>query len=134
MDFVVDGRSLGELIKARKRDIVSFLVADFPEGETARGIRRLLLQESADLPNNRRSLYVCPECGDPGCGAVTIEVIDVVDSFRWQRFGYENTYENDVDFSPFEDIGPFAFEKGCYQLALNTALEKLKSLGRQSES
>jgi len=134
LDFVVDGSSLGELIKARKHDLVSFLVAGFAESETARGVRRLLLQEPADLPNNRRSLYVCPECGDLGCGAVTVEVIDAGDSFRWQRFGYENTYEDKVDFSSFEDVGPFAFEKSSCELELNTALEKLKSLGARGES
>jgi len=134
LDFVVDGRSLGELIKARKRDIVSFLIADFAESETARGVRRLLLQEPADLPNNRRSLYICPECGDLGCGAVTVEVIDTGDSFRWQRFGYENTWEDKLDFSCFENVGPFAFEKSSYQLELNMALEKLKSLDSRSES
>jgi hypothetical protein len=56
-------------------------------------VDRLLLTSEADFPNERRSLFVCAECGDLGCGAVTLSVTRVGGKVVWSDFGYENTYE-----------------------------------------
>ncbi|MGB7763409.1 MAG: hypothetical protein WBL33_00140, partial [Candidatus Acidiferrales bacterium] len=126
LDFVIDGCSVGELIGAKKRDQITFLATGFLEVNYA--LRRLLLQEPADLPRNRRSIYVCPECGDIGCGAVTVEVLDAGDAILWRNFGYENNWEEGVNLSGLEHIGPFAFEKERYREAFTEALEKLNEL------
>jgi hypothetical protein len=63
LDFEVDGICLS----TKFGDMVSCLgwaVSDWND----KAVRRLLLEEPADFENNRRSLYVCPECGDLGCG------------------------------------------------------------------
>jgi hypothetical protein len=68
LDFVIDGQSLWEAL--RKPDMVSVLCVEYAEDETANAISRLLLSQKADLPDGRRSFFVCSECGDLGCGAI----------------------------------------------------------------
>jgi hypothetical protein len=70
LDFVVDGQSLWEAL-AKRHDMVSVLCVEYAEKDTANAISRLLLSEKADFPNGRRSFFVCSECGDLGCGAIT---------------------------------------------------------------
>lgn len=94
----------------------------FEPEENVKAVRRLLLEEPADLPNNRRTLYVCPECGDIGCGAVSLVVERAGDKVVWRDFGYENNYEDVVRTEGYEDVGPFAFDPADYAAALKKAL------------
>src|SRR5688572_10905102 len=92
LDFVVDGEPLSKRIAG---DLASCLGWFRPE-ENAMAIRRLLLEQPADLPNNRRSIYVCPECGDLGCGAVSVVVELAGDLVIWRDFGFQCDYEDEV--------------------------------------
>src|SRR5690242_13676983 len=73
LDLLVNSVSLWQRL-GKSRDMVSVLCADFVESETLKAVNRLLLKSEADLPGDRRSLFVCAECGDLGCGAITISV------------------------------------------------------------
>src|SRR5579883_2027141 len=95
LDLVVGRISLWERL-GKPHDMVSVLCADFVPSETLNAVDRLLLKSEADLPNGRRSLFVCSECGDLGCGVITISVERAVDTMVWSDFGYENNYENQV--------------------------------------
>lgn len=117
LDFIVDGRPLSESVG----DQVSCLGWFVPE-ENARAARRLLLEEPADLPNNRRTLYVCPECGDLGCGAVSLVVERAGDKIIWRDFGYENDYEGIVHAEEFEEVGPFTFDRAAYGQAIRQVI------------
>ena len=117
LDFIVDGRPLSESVG----DQVSCLGWLVPE-ENARAARRLLLEEPADLPNNRRTLYVCGECGDIGCGVVSVVVERDGDKVVWRDFGYENDYEGVVHTRDFEGVGPFTFDRAAYGRAIRQAL------------
>jgi hypothetical protein len=79
LDFLVDGVSLYEEI-GRRSDLVSTVWIDppMPREDQDKAIRRLLALDTGDLPNGRVSLYVCPECGDLGCGVISVQ-IDVTD-------------------------------------------------------
>jgi hypothetical protein len=81
LDFVVDGESLWEALGER-HGMVSILCAEYSADETAKAVGRLILNEKADLPNDRRSLFVCSECGDLGCGAITAVVRDKAKQLR----------------------------------------------------
>jgi hypothetical protein len=37
-------------------------------------VARLQGETQPDYPPNRVAIYVCPECGDLGCGAITVAV------------------------------------------------------------
>jgi hypothetical protein len=94
LDFIVDGVSLYEEL-GRRSDLISTVWIDPPmtREEQQRAIRRLLTLEPGDLPNGRVSLYVCPECGDLGCGAISVQIDVTGDKITWSDFGYENNYD-----------------------------------------
>ena len=117
LDFIVDGQPLSELVG----DQVSCLGWFVPE-ENTKAVRRLLLKEPADLPDNRRTLYVCPECGDIGCGAVSLVVERAGDKIIWRGFGYENGYDGVIHAEGFEGLGPFTFDRAVYARAIRQAL------------
>ena len=123
LDFVVDGVSLYEEI-GRRSDLISTLWIDPPMSreEQDKAIRRLLTLNTGDLPNGRVSLYVCPECGDLGCGVITVQ-IDVADNqITWRDFGYENNYEEHVERDSYSSVGPFHFSRQVYEATLNLKL------------
>ena len=125
-DLIVDGASLWERL-GKPHDLVSVLCSDFALPETLKAVDRLLLRSDADLPNDRRSLFVCAECGDLGCGAVSVLVTRVDDHVIWSDFGYENTYEEQISREGYEDIGPFQFESKVYESAFLKVIAELNS-------
>ena len=118
LDFVVDGHELSEQVGG---DLISCL-GWLDTAENARAVRRLLLDEAPDFPNDRRSLYVCPECGDLGCGAVSAVIENIGDQIVWRDFGYENDYEDKVTLTVYKNIGPFVFNKTQYEDTIRRAL------------
>jgi hypothetical protein len=125
LDLVVNGQSLWEAL-GKRHDMVSILCAEFSPSETAKAIGRLLLNEKADLPNDRRSLFVCSECGDIGCGAITAVVEKRGGTITWSTFGYENNWEDKVDLGDYSAIGPFTFDLIAYENTLMQAVDQLK--------
>jgi hypothetical protein len=115
LDFVVDGTSLYDAI-GRRSDLISTLWVH-PEAaeEQQKAVRRLLGFEQGDLPGDRVSLYICPECGDLGCGAITLKIGFGVQEVIWYEFGHENTYEESIDRASYSSIGPFRFDRQAYE-------------------
>src|SRR5215510_7419993 len=106
LDFIVDGQPLSELVG----DYVSCLGWLVSE-ENTKAVRRLLLKEPPDLPNDRNALYICPECADLGCGALSLVVERVGDNIIWRDFGFENDYDDIIHAEGFEEVGPFTFDR-----------------------
>jgi hypothetical protein len=129
LDFVINQRSLRERI-AKATDSVSVLCSEFQRDETMKAVNRLLLREKAEIPPGRRSLFICSECGDLGCGAITAMVVKEGSSIVWKEFGYENNYEENVLFEDYRDIGPYTFEWAHYEGALLQGVKSLPFLGR----
>ena len=129
LDFVVNGRSLWQAV-GEGNDTVSILCAEFVMDETIAALERLLLQREADIPSGRRSLFVCAECGDLGCGAITALMVKDGNSILWKDLGRENNYEKEVEVGPFRNIGPFAFDAARYQYVLLEGLQHLESMRR----
>ena len=122
-DFVVDGVSLYEEL-GRRSDLISTIWIDPPMSreEQQRAIRRMVTLEPGDLPNGRVSLYVCPECGDLGCGAISVQIDVTGDKIRWSDFGYENNYEHHVERDSDSSVGPFDFSRPVYETTLDLDL------------
>jgi len=116
LDFVIDDVSLSE----KFGDNISCFGWTVPS-ENEKAVRRLLLEEPADFPNNRRSLYVCAECGDLGCGAVSLIIEKIGDQITWRDFAYQNNYLDDL-IKEYQDLGPFVFDKTDYEKVLKSAL------------
>ncbi len=127
LDFVVNGQSLWEAL-GKRHDMVSILCAEYSANETLKAVKRLLLDEKADLPNDRRSLFVCSECGDLGCGAITAVVDKKDETITWRNFGYENTYEDKVGLDDYTTVGPFTFNAATYESTILQALDSIKHI------
>jgi hypothetical protein len=90
LDYYVDGVRLSDTLK----------VGDFipPFGwlkpETEQKFASMLLRKTeSDLRPGRIPLFVCPECVDYGCGAVTCEIARNDQQIIWTKFGFENNYD-----------------------------------------
>jgi hypothetical protein len=115
LDFCIDGISLYEKF-ANERDLVSTIWVNPPVPEEAqKSIKRLLKLIPSEFPNDRVAIYVCPECGDLGCGAISIEIVFTETLVTWRSFGYENNYENAVEYERYLPIGPYNFERVAYE-------------------
>ena len=116
LDFVIDGQSLGDLLNVADR--VGCLGWDAPEYQTEL-IAVLRLEKPSSLETGRAMIYVCPECGDIGCGAITVQIEETEHHFVWHRFGYENDYDPSTsELVEYAAFGPFVFDKADYRRAL----------------
>jgi hypothetical protein len=118
-DFLVDGQSLAELLGATKRGLVGRLDRDQRECNV-QSVRVLTGDAAPDLGDARVMLFVCAECGDLGCGAVTAAVHSDGDTITWSDFKYENNYDEAMTTS-IANVGPFAFAAGPYRRVLAEA-------------
>jgi hypothetical protein len=115
LDFVIDGEALSEKIQG---DFVSCLA--WSDKEDTEVVRRLLLEYKTDFPDNRQSLYVCAECGDLGCGAVSAVIEETGDKIVWRDFGYQNDYEETIHFDNYTKVKSFTFDKVEYEKVIKT--------------
>jgi len=121
LDFLVDGQSLYDLLAAQKRDLVGVL-GWCPAAQDDHTLAGLVLEKPSPLPGGRVMLFVCPECGDIGCGAITAMVTFESNSYVWRDFGYENNYDPGMaDFATYAAVGPFQFDATQYRAALQAA-------------
>ena len=126
LDFAIGGQSLWE--KLNKPDMVSVLCFEYAAkalDESLRAANRLLLAEKADHPNDRRSLFICSECGDLGCGAISCVIVREGNAVVWKEFVLQNNYEDNVERSGYAAIGPFIFESESYERSLQRAIASL---------
>ena len=124
LDLEIDGQSLFRNFRERGFDVISCLGWG-PASEQAKAVARLLLRAPADLPCERRSLYVCHIDGDIACGAVTLKIDNEGDTVAWRNFGFENNYDAEsLDLNTLSDVGPFVFNRVQYTSAIEQALEQ----------
>jgi len=119
-NFEIDGRPLlSELVKAHggHSDFMGSFVRGFAS-ENAKNASRLTLLTPPNSPTGRVLLYVCPECGDIGCGAYSVRIQSAGSQVVWAEFAYENGYEEP---QPISNVGPFTFEQAQYEGAINAA-------------
>ena len=110
IDFIVSGQSLGQIFGLPDLDLIgTFGGAEYNEYK----IDEFLGKVKSELKTGRTCFYVCPECGDIGCGAITGKIEITENEVIWKNFGYENDY-SEPDFSDYKEIGPFYFDKEQY--------------------
>lgn len=80
----------------------------------ARFARQLLGTSPPELPSGRAPLYICPECGDLGCGAIAVIVISTPDSYVWKDFAIEDGSPGEAPRSCAEGY-EFHFEREAYR-------------------
>jgi hypothetical protein len=124
MDFVVDGKRLGQALGRFlgyadvTDEYVPVLVTDWPAGPAIEDLDRLLGSGPTAELGGRTALYVCAECGDLGCGAVTALVEVGERRVVWSEFGYQNNYEPFDTNAVFDGAGPLVFDRHEYSAVL----------------
>ncbi|WP_143278627.1 hypothetical protein [Bradyrhizobium sp. Y36] len=112
-DFIVNGVSLFEATRAAEYDMCGSLSNPQFEREIARrvnGETAALLTSDVPTGGHRVALFVCPECGDVACGAITARVSRTDGGVQWSDFAYENGF----DPASTLDLGPFQFDWAAY--------------------
>lgn len=120
MDFVVDGRPLRELLSESARgsladDLIPVLVYDWSPDDD---IDVLHGRRPSELDDGRVPLYRCPECGDLGCGTISVVLQRSRETVVWRDFGYQSTDEPFDDEHSLRDVGPFEFDRARYEAVL----------------
>jgi hypothetical protein len=110
LEFVIDGVPLSTRIDA---DFISPFGWFSIDAQRA-AIDRLQRRKPPDLAHGRTSLYICPECGDLGCGAVSAMIAGGSGVVIWKDFGVQNNDEGAIHTEGFEGVGPFTFNGSLY--------------------
>ncbi|WP_130864895.1 hypothetical protein [Acidipropionibacterium timonense] len=76
------------------------------------------------LPAGRVALYVCRECGDLGCGALSVNIERCGSVVRWTQFGWEDDLD-DKPWSAIEFPLEFTFQASAYDQTLRAARERV---------
>ncbi len=129
VDFLVNGISLFSATRAGSHDMCGCFSSDYEACNNARKrhenkrIANIFTFETpAEIHPNRVALFICPECGDFACGAITFQLSRDGNSVLWSRFAYENGYdETQTDFDSYATIGPFEFAFDRYRAAIEKA-------------
>jgi len=117
LDYVVDGDPLYDRVGCDLITPFGWSV----EVAQERAARRLLGEETPEV-DDRVAIYVCPECGDRMCGALTAVIVRAGPDIVWSELAY-STYDFSAgtwDHSewPIHDWPPLRFEATQYANAL----------------
>ncbi|MGH1441724.1 MAG: hypothetical protein ACRBBR_16545 [Cellvibrionaceae bacterium] len=119
-DFHINGSSLLELLCKEgggHNDFMGCFVRGFDK-QNNEAEKILKCKSKPKTESGRVLLYICPECGDIGCGAYGAFVEKEGAVYVWKDFAYENGYE---DPAPIENVGPFHFNAESYETSINQA-------------
>lgn len=112
MDFSVSGESLKKVLGQEDADLISPFGWGDNKDYNKRILRVFRLQEQPELSTGRVAIYICPECGDIDCGAITATIQDLGDRIVWKDFGYETDYGGLSETYP--QIAPIEFDRQSY--------------------
>lgn len=116
LDFMISGKSLKTILGMEDSDMITPFGWIDDEKHEKHIKNSFKLQGKPELRTGRVSLYVCPECGDIGCGAITASIKSVANSIIWEDFGYENGFE---EMELYTHIKPIEFNKENYLQAFS---------------
>lgn len=117
LDFIVNDRSLWQLCQQAGLDNISCLwIPHLYQAD----VLRLLLEAPADFSDGRIALYVCAECGDIHCGAVSVRITQHNNLITWSDFAYQNNYDASMThtLAAFSVIDGVSFEVEAYRKLL----------------
>lgn len=131
MEFVIDGQALGRTLgpfigyEDATREYVPVLVSNWPDESAAADVQRLLGEQPDPLLGGRVAVYVCAECGDLACGAVTAAVEVGTECVVWRDLGFQDNAQPFDQAAIFEGVGPFTFDRTSYADTLGAFLRHL---------
>ncbi len=120
-EFDISKQPLSTILQVDLKQLTGIFT---PEGSDSGYFVAQLARFLGKLPAERILLYVCADCGDLGCGALTAQISFTENSVVWSDFAYENA--NDT-LENYPEIGPFEFEKASYMNAFDELVKKTKN-------
>ena len=117
-EFDISEKPLSTILQVDLKQLTGVFT---PEGSDSGYFVAQLAKFLGKLTTEKILLYVCADCGDLGCGALTAQISFSENSVIWSDFAYENTIET---FEKYPEIGPFEFEKEAYLNAFNGLVKK----------
>ncbi len=117
-DFIVSGNSLKTILNIETADFITLFCWDIINREYKNHILNVFrLKEKSPLESGRVMIYVCAECGDIGCGAITASLKDFGDRIIWSDFGYETDYGGITE--TYDQVKPIEFNRASYFAAFS---------------
>ena len=120
-EFDISERPLSTILKVDLKQLTGIFT---PEGSDSGYFVAQLAKFLGKLSTEKILLYVCADCGDLGCGALTAQISFTENSVVWSDFAYENASET---LENYPEIGPFEFEKASYMNAFDELVKKTKN-------
>lgn len=120
-EFDISEKPLSTILKVDLKQLTGIFT---PEGSDSGYFVAQLAKFLGKLATEKILLYVCADCGDLGCGALTAQISFTENSVIWSDFAYENASET---LENYPEIGPFEFEKASYMNAFGELVKKTKN-------
>jgi hypothetical protein len=120
-EFDISEKPLSTILKVDLKQLTGIFT---PEGSDSGYFVAQLAKFLGKLSTEKILLYVCADCGDLGCGALTAQITFTENSVVWSDFAYENASET---LENYPEIGPFEFEKASYMNAFDELVKKTKN-------
>jgi hypothetical protein len=112
LDFVISGQSLLRILGIESYDVITPFGWGVDKEYERKLLKEITLREKPSLETGRIMLYICPECGDIDCGAITASIKDHGDRIVWKDFGYETGYGGVIEV--YSKIEPIEFGRQEY--------------------
>jgi len=93
LDYLISGQLLREYLGIKSKSSVTPFGFFPSKEEQKRILKEFRLQQKTQLLGDRIELYICECCGDIGCGAITVKVMDRGDKIIWMHFANQNDPE-----------------------------------------
>ena len=90
LDYIISGQPLREYLGIKSKSSVTPFGFFPSKEEQKRILKELRLQQKTQLPGDRIELYICECCGEIGCGAITVKIIDKGDKIVWTHFANQS--------------------------------------------
>ena len=107
-EFDIDNQPLSTLLKVDLKELTGMFT---PEGSDSGYFVTQLAKYIGKMPTERILLYVCADCGDISCGALSAKIEFTDEKVIWSDFAYENAIEI---VERYPEIGPFEFSRMEY--------------------
>ena len=111
-DFFVSGNSLKTVLSIETADYITVFGWSTNHEYNRHILNVFRLKEKSQLDSGRVMIYVCAECGDIDCGAITAIVKDCGDRIIWSDFGYETGYGGLTE--TYDQVNPIEFDRSSY--------------------
>ncbi len=122
-EFDIDDVPLSNLLQVDLKELTGMFT---PEAADSGYFVSQIAKYIGRMPTDRILLYVCSDCGDISCGALSAKIDFTENKIIWSDFAYENSIEI---VERYPEVGPFEFSKEEYSATfLSIATDQAKQI------